>query len=170
MSAGDTLNDKRKRRRELRRQAAEAAPVDGIEEVDEELDEEEDDEDSSGRGLSERKGRPTPGRRTQEVEAAKDEGNAVTRPIRGLGDYVQGVRAEIQKVVWPTREETRRLTTIVLIVMVLASLTLGAISLLFQAVVAWGIATPLVFLVVGLIVVGIFVWYLRQSNRRIGGF
>ncbi len=133
MSAGDTLEDKRKRRRELRRQAAEATPVDSVEAEDELMEDDEDDGEDSGRGISERKGRATPSRRAQlEVEEAKAEGNFITRPLRGLRDYIEGVRSEVQKVAWPTREETRRLTIIVLVVTILASITLGVISLAYQ--------------------------------------
>jgi preprotein translocase subunit SecE len=168
MSAEDTLNEKSRRRRGFRRQA-EVEPVDSVEEVDDEIDEEEDDE-SSGRGLTEKKGRATRGRRTQEVEVTQSEGNIVSRPLRGMGEYFEGVRSEVQKIVWPTREETRRLTTIVLTVTIIAALILGIISLIFNELFIIGIQSPIIFGVLFVIVVGIFLFYLRQSNRRGGSY
>lgn len=169
MSAEDTLSEKR-RRRALRRQteAEVASSAEETEEVDEELDEE---DDSSGRGLTERKGRPTPSRRTQEIEVSEPQGNFITRYFYALREYFEGVRAEIQKVTWPTREETRRLTTIVLIVTIIASITLGIISLLFNALIAAGLNAPLIiFGGLFLVAVVVFGWYLRQSNRRTSSF
>ncbi len=170
MSAEDTLSEKR-RRRALRRQSGTEVTSDveaEVEELEEELD---DEDDSSGRGLTERKGRPTPSRRTQEIEVAEPQGNFITRYFYGLRDYIEGVRAEIQKVTWPTREETRRLTTIVLIVTIIASITLGIVSLIFNALIAAGLNAPLViFGGLFLVTVVIFGWYLRQSNRRTSNF
>ena len=165
MSAEDTLNEKSKRRRGLRRQA-EVEPVDNVEEVEDELEEDYEDDESSGRGLTEKKGRATRGRRTQEVEVTQTEGNFITRPIRGLGEYLEGVRAEMQKVVWPTREEARRLTTIVLSVTIIAALVLGAISFLFNELFVLGLKSPVIFAVLFVIAVGAFIYYLRLSNKR----
>jgi preprotein translocase subunit SecE len=165
MSAEDTLNEKSKRRRGLRRQAEEVEPVDSIEEADE-LEEADDEDESSGRGLTGKKGRATPGRRTQEVEVAETEGNFITRPIRGLRNYLEGVSAEVQKVVWPTREETRRLTTIVLSVTIIAALILGAVSFIFNELFVIGIKSPIIFGVLFVAVLVAFLYYLRQSNKR----
>lgn len=171
MSAGESLKDKRKRRRELRRQAEEAAAVETFE-VNDDLEGAEDEDDDSGRrGLSERKGRATPGRRAQEIEEAKVEGNFITRRVRGLREYIEGVRSEVQKIVWPTREETRRLTIIVLTVTIIASIVLGIISLLFNQYIAIGIQNPgPVFGVSFAFIIGVFIYYLRRSNRRTGSF
>jgi len=168
MSAEDTLNEKSRRRRGLRRQAP-VEPVENVEDVEEEIDDEEDD-DSVARGLTEKKGRATRGRRTEEVEVTQSEGNVVTRPLRGVGEYFEGVRSEIQKVVWPTRAETRRLTTIVLTVTIIAAIILGVISLVFNELFIVGIQSPVIFVVLFVVVVVAFVFYLRQSNRRGGTY
>ncbi|MEO8606792.1 MAG: preprotein translocase subunit SecE [Chloroflexota bacterium] len=162
MSAEDTLNEKSRRRRGLRRQA-EAEPVD---EVDDEMEEYDEDDESSGRGLTEKKGRATRGRRTQEVEVTETDGNFITRPIRGIGEYIEGVRAEMQKVIWPTREETRRLTTIVLSVTIISALVLGAVSFVFNEVFVLGLKTPFIFAVIFVVALGVFLYYLRLSNKR----
>lgn len=169
MPAEDTLENKRKRRRELRRQQEDTAPDEVVDEAIEEV--EEDDSEDDERGLTVGKGRATPGRRTQEVEIAKSEGNFVTRRFRGLAEYWEGVRDEARKVVWPTREETRRLTAIVLTVTIIASVVLGAISLGFSGMIAAGLNSPVLVFggLFGLALIA-FVVYLRSANRRTSGF
>ncbi|GIL12572.1 MAG: hypothetical protein BroJett038_12920 [Chloroflexota bacterium] len=163
-----TLDNNSKRRRgKLRREAPEA-PVQNIEVTDDLEDD--DDEEGLTRGLTERKGRATPGRRTQEVEVSKSEGNFITRPIRGLREYLEGVRSEIQKVVWPSREETRRLTGIVLSVTIVSALVLGIISLLFNELFALGLRNPLVFGIVFVLILGAFLYYLRRNSRQTSSF
>ncbi len=164
MSAEDTVNEQSRRRRGLRRQAEEKA-IETVE-LEDELDDEEDDSEASSRGITAKKGYATRGRRNLEVEEAQAEGNVVTRPLRGLGDYIEGVRSEVQKVVWPTREEVRRLTIIVLVTTIVASLVLGLISLMFNQLFAFGIRTPVIFGAVFVVVLGAFLYYLRSSNRR----
>lgn len=155
-----TLDDNSKRRRRGRR-AADPTPVQSLE-VTDDLE----DDDDEARGLSERKGRATPGRRTHEVEAAKSEGNFITRRLRGLGEYFEGVRSEVQKVVWPTRPETWRLTRIVLSVTIAASIVLGIISVMFNELFALGLRAPLVFGTVFVVILGGFVFYLRRNTGR----
>ncbi len=49
--------------------------------------------------------------------------------------YFREVIGELKKVVWPTREETRRLTIMVIIVSVAVGIFLGAIDLGFTRLV-----------------------------------
>ena len=109
--------------------------VDDVEELENDsVDDEAEEEVSSTRGITAPKGRATPGRRTQEVEEEKaDSGivSGITSPFRSMAEYWEGVRSEMQKVIWPTREETQRLATIVLVVTIIASLVLGLLSLDF---------------------------------------
>jgi len=102
----------------------------------EEVEEQEDDEAVEDRGVTVGKGRATPSRRRQD-EAEEDSGNVATRTVGGLREYFEGVRSELGKVIWPTREEARRLTIIVLVTLIAASIVLGAISLLFTELFAW---------------------------------
>jgi len=46
--------------------------------------------------------------------------------------YLRGVRSEMRKVTWPTRQATVRLTGIVLAVTVAMSITLGLIDWVFS--------------------------------------
>ena len=52
------------------------------------------------------------------------EQNAVAR-------YLKEVRSEMSKVIWPTREQTVNLTSIVLAVMVIMSIFLGVLDYIF---------------------------------------
>jgi len=49
--------------------------------------------------------------------------------------FLKEVKAELEKVVWPTREETIRLTVIVIVISVIASLYVGAIDFLFTNII-----------------------------------
>ena len=42
--------------------------------------------------------------------------------------FVRDIVAELKKVIWPTRKETRRLTTLVLIVCLAAGIILGVVD------------------------------------------
>ena len=143
--------------------------VDDVEELEnEEIEDDGDDDGSEARGITAPKGRATPGRRTQEVEEVKAETgivSGITAPFRSIGEYWEGVRSELQKVIWPTREETQRLATIVLIVTIMSSLVLGALSLIFNAIIAAGLNSPIVFGVIIVLAVVGFAFYLRTSNR-----
>jgi len=168
MSAEDTLNDKSKRRRGVRQQEPAVENTDMDDEVMD--DEGEDDDSSSSRGISERKGRATPSRRALEVVEEAQEGNILTRFVARMRGYIEGVRSETQKVIWPTREEVRRLTVIVLIVMIAGSVVLGLMSLLFNALIAAGLTSPIVFIIMVVVAVIFFGVYLRASNRRTSAF
>jgi preprotein translocase SecE subunit len=168
MSAEDTLNDKSKRRRGVRQQEPAVENTDTDDEVMD--DEGEDDDSSSSRGISERKGRATPSRRALEVVEETQEGNILTRFVARMRGYIEGVRSETQKVIWPSREEVRRLTVIVLIVMIVGSLALGLLSLLFNVLIAAGLTSPIVFIIMVVVAVIFFGVYLRASNQRTSAF
>jgi preprotein translocase subunit SecE len=127
---------------------------------------EEDDEVVEGRGITAPKGRATPGRRAADED--DDEGNVVVRSVGGLREYIEGVQSEINKVTWPTREETRRLSIIVLATTLIASLILGLITLAYSELFRIGVNQPIIFLAffVGVLIIG-FVLY-RRANRSSG--
>jgi len=52
-------------------------------------------------------------------------------------EFVNQVRSETSKVVWPTREETIRTAIFVLIMMVILSLFFLGVDTVFNAVVQW---------------------------------
>jgi preprotein translocase subunit SecE len=65
---------------------------------------------------------------------------ATTREENVIVRYFKETRAELRKVTWPTREETRTLTTIIVIVTVTMAVFLGLLDYLFQIVAAGIIA------------------------------
>lgn len=91
--------------------------------------------------------------------------------VLGLSEYFRGVSAEMQKVTWPTREETLRLTRMVIAVTLVFSITLGALDLFY----GWWFQQALddsdvmIFLGIGagvLAVGGLGFWlaFIRQSD------
>ncbi len=67
-----------------------------------------------------------------------------TRSENAIVRYFKGTRAELRKVTWPTREETKTLTTIIVIVTIAMAIFLGLLDYLFQIVVAGIIAGQLI--------------------------
>jgi preprotein translocase subunit SecE len=156
MPADKTIGDEEKtgrRRRPLLTRARSEEPED-----------EEQDEVVEDRGVTAGKGRATPSRRRQEVE--EESSNLATRTVGGLRGYFEGVRSELEKVVWPTREETRRLTIIVLITLVICALVLGTISFVFTELFRVGLSSPIILLGVMLIAVAGGLIAYRYNSRR----
>ena len=67
------------------------------------------------------------------VVEKKKEPNAVVR-------YFRETAAELRKVTWPTPQEARQLTTVVLIVVVLTAIAHGLLNLVFSRLIGWLIA------------------------------
>lgn len=111
------------------------------------------------------KGRPTPSRRRQEVEEEVS-GNFVTRTFHGLREYIEGVRSEMQKVSWPTPEETRRPTLIVLATLLVSALILGTINVLFTELFRIGLNQPTLLLGFMAVIVAAAVIFWRVNRRR----
>ena len=126
------------------------------------VDDEGDDEEVDERGLTAAKGRATPGRR-----AASDEegGNFITRSTRGVVEYFEGVQAELNKVTWPTRDETRRLSIIVLATTIASSIALGIVAFAYSNLFRIGLAQPLLFIGFFIAVLAAGFWVYRRSNR-----
>lgn len=156
------MADIEKQGRRRRRRAAEVEEeIESAEEVDAEDDVEE------VRGITAAKGRATPGRRNTALEA-EESGNFITRPIGGLREYFQGVRSELEKVTWPTREETLRLVRIVLAVMVATSIILGLLGLAFTTLFQVGLEQPLWFVAFFVLVGAIVAVYIRANRNATG--
>ncbi len=64
------------------------------------------------------------------VAERKKEPNAVVR-------YFRETAAELRKVTWPTRQEARELTTVVIIVVVVTAIALGLIDYGFSRLMSW---------------------------------
>ncbi len=152
---GDEQQTGRRRRPGRRPEATEAAET-----AEAELNED--------RSLTVGKGRATPSRRKQVEE--EDSGNIATRSVGGVREYVEGVRTEIGKVVWPTREETWRLTLIVLATLIASAIVLGAISLIFTDLFKAGLSNPIILIGVMVIAVGGGLVYNRYSKSRASSY
>ncbi len=59
-----------------------------------------------------------------------------TRDSNPVIKYFNETRAELRKVTWPTREETKNLTIIIVTVTVAMAIFLGTLDYIFQVVVA----------------------------------
>ena len=79
---------------------------------------------------TEKKGRATPSRRKGETKAAATSSTGIdnTPIVGGIVRYFKGVYAEMQKVTWPTREETINLTQVVLAVTIAFAIGLGILD------------------------------------------
>ena len=104
--------------------------------------------------------------RRDEEEAEEDGGNIIQRTGGGLVEYFEGVRSEFNKTTWPTREDTRRLTTIVLIALVISSMVLGAIAFMFTELFRLGLDAPILLFGVMFIGVAAGIIYNRVNSRK----
>lgn len=142
MSAEIEKQGRRRRRRDAEEESAE-------------------EESEENRSITAKKGRATVGRRNPQEEVRK------LGPFGRAVRYIKGVQSELDKVSWPSREDTIRLTRIVLLVTIVASLILGAISFVFTELFVFGLQDPIIFLIVGVVVVAFIVGYSRYAaNRR----
>ena len=124
MSVDEAVEEQSKRRRKRRDE----------EEADEIMD-----ADAEERGLTESKGRATPGKRSRRSFAQQSSSGFFARLFRGTRAYFGGVKDELDKVVWPTREELLRLARIVFTVTVVSALALGAISFVYREIFILGL-------------------------------
>ncbi|MBK9123324.1 MAG: preprotein translocase subunit SecE [Chloroflexi bacterium] len=130
-----------------RRPAAKPAEIVAEEEVEE------------AKNITAAKGRATPGRRQVETVTETRRG-----PLGRLRDYLDGVRSELDKVAWPTRQEVTGLFRVVLFVTIAAAIVLGLVAFLFNELFAIGLQQPILFVIVGAAVAAITVVVLR-GNR-----
>ena len=102
-------------------------------------------------------------------EIAEKKPSALTNVFGSVREYFRDTLAELRKVKWPTRLDTRNLTTIVLAVTLAMSLVLGAFDFGFENLFI-GIlrATPdLVAMAIGVsIVVGIIIVVVFAGRER----
>jgi preprotein translocase subunit SecE len=101
------------------------------------------------------------------VAKSKSGAAVTTRSENAIVRYFKETRAELRKVTWPTREETRTLTTIIVIVTVAMAIFLGLLDYLFQIVVAGIIVGSLmqIGLAVILFVGGAAAFYLNAQQE-----
>lgn len=73
------------------------------------------------------------------AETTSEKPEVRTGPVQSLTEYVKDVRVEMSKVSWPTREELRESTLVVIIMVFLMMVFIGVVdrglSLAFEALV-----------------------------------
>jgi preprotein translocase SecE subunit len=136
---------------------------------DEDIEEFEEGDEDEESGVSTRKGRPTPSSNELKARGMGSTGFINRIPVvRTVVAYFRGVASEMQKVTWPTREETRRLTTVVLAVTLAFAVGLGLLDsfLGFWFRKAFHANSEGTFLLIGgLVFVGISSGYYALRNR-----
>jgi len=103
-----------------------------------------------------------------EEPVQKREGNFLTRLPNDIREYVEGVRSELRKVTWPTREEALRLTMIVVLALIVTALVLGAVVLLYTELFRIGLDSPVVLIAFMLVAAVVGVVINRSQNRPTG--
>jgi preprotein translocase SecE subunit len=94
---------------------------------------EEADDDDDAVDAVVRKDRPTPSARELKARGAGSTGLVNRIPVvRSVWAYFRGVASEMQKVTWPTREETTHLTSVVLGVTIAFAIGLGILDGFFS--------------------------------------
>ncbi|TVR20619.1 MAG: preprotein translocase subunit SecE [Anaerolineaceae bacterium] len=121
-------------------------------------------EQEEERELTTAKGQSTPGRRNRPTKR-QEGGNFIVRNLRGIREYLSGVQDELDKVVWPTREELIRLTRIVTAVTIAASIGLGTVSIGLTRLFRAGLQNELIFVIFGVVVVATY-FAVRQYIKR----
>jgi preprotein translocase SecE subunit len=116
------------------------------------------------------KGKPTPSRRDPEEDSEENTGmtSVVTSPFHRFTEYLQDVRGELSKVVWPTREEAARMTRIVLITLVVSAVVMGVISFLMSKFVEFGLNFPpaLVLAFVAIVTAAVYGIHFSGTSKR----
>ncbi len=152
--AESSIKEKRARRRKRRREALNE-PAEATAEAAE-------------KGITEKKGYATPSRR--KGESTQERPNPVVRFFGGIVEYFEGVRSELEKVTWPTREETIRLSNIVGIVTLISALVLGGLSIIFTELFNIGVDQPLVFVGVFVAFIALLYAYSRYMSQNSGEY
>ncbi len=74
-----------------------------------------------------------------------------TREENAIVKYFKETRAELRKVTWPTREETKNLTLIIVVVTVGMAIFLGLLDYIFQQVSSGVILGQLVWIIAAIV-------------------
>lgn len=117
--------------------------------------------------ITEKKGEATPGRRARKVKKGKPEqqGNKVTRPLYQVVEYFGNVRSELNKVSWPRRADTRRLTILCINVTITSALFLGTLAVIWTEFMRIGLNPGNSWMLLSVIVVMVgFAFYMIRRG------
>ncbi|MCY3833104.1 MAG: preprotein translocase subunit SecE [Chloroflexi bacterium] len=125
-------------------------------------------EEQTQRAITQKKGKATPGRRTRKVKTDKVEpqGNAITRPLYMTVDYFSNVRSELNKVAWPSRHDTRRLTILCINVTIVSAIFLGILAVIWSEFMRIGLNPGMAWMLLAVIVamVGGALFMIRRGS------
>ncbi len=112
-------------------------------------------EEQGDSAITGKKGSETPGRRTRKAKKTKNEpqGNTITRPLFQAVDYFGNVRSELNKVAWPTRADTRRLTILCINVTISSAIFLGILAVLWSEFMRIGLNPGYAWMLIAVIIV-----------------
>jgi len=118
------------------------------------------------------KDKPTRSRRDPKEEEEENTGvtSVVTNPWNRFRDFLEDVRGELTKVVWPTREEIIRLTRIVLITLIISAIVMGVLSFVMSKFVEFGLNNPFVLVLAFAAIVGGAVYGIRIQGAPKRGY
>jgi preprotein translocase subunit SecE len=96
--------------------------------------------------------------------------------LQRIRNYFADVRIELNKVSWPSREDVIRLTRIVLVVIAVASIVLGTLSVILAYILNdshfadvlrnVGLTRTPLFIVLFAIILGVTWWTFRQDDSK----
>lgn len=90
-----------------------------------------------------------------------------TREINPVVKYFNETRAELRKVTWPTRDETKNLTMIIVAVSVTMAIFLGTLDYLFQVVAAGVINGELIPIIIAIVLFAITTAAFYFNNQEL---
>jgi preprotein translocase subunit SecE len=90
-----------------------------------------------------------------------------TRESNVVVKYIKETRAELRKVTWPTREEAKNLTLIIVAVAVAMAIFLGTLDYIFQVVVAGVISADLIRIGIAIVLFlgGVAAFYFNSQQE-----
>ena len=76
----------------------------------------------------------------ERVQAAQGSGRRLTGWVNQSVQFVRGVRDELKKVTWPTRDELIKATRMIVLLSILLGITIGIMDFVLQAILVNGVA------------------------------
>jgi preprotein translocase subunit SecE len=67
------------------------------------------------------------------AETTSEKPEVKAGPLQSISDYVRDVRVEMSKVTWPTRDELRESTIVVIVMVVIMTLFIGIVDRVLSA-------------------------------------
>ena len=100
-------------------------------------------------------------------EIAEKKPSAIKSALEAPLEYLRDTRGELLKVKWPTREEARNLTTVVLATLIVMALVLGLMDALFERLIVGIVSLNIIAIAVMVaIVLAVAVIVLFASRDR----